>query len=125
MLLALYNNGADVCCISEAALNQIPKHLQPPNLKASKKAGLLGSGPPMAIYVMYTLGKYNLKFRIPEEVKEQYLNFILKHHAAISRHKEDLGQTESLLHDIELRDSDPIHVQQFKIPDALRDELHC
>ncbi len=61
---------------------------------------------------------------IPEEFKDRYLALILKHHAAISRDKADLGRTETLLHDIELRDKEPAYVQQFKIPDAHRDELH-
>ena len=52
------------------------------------------------------------------------MDVILKHHAAISRHKEDLGRTESLLHNIELWDRDPVYVQQFKIPDVQRDELN-
>ena len=60
---------------------------------------------------------------VPEGFQEQYMNVILKQHAAIRRHNEDLGHTESLLHDIELRDQDPVYVQQFKILGALRDEL--
>ena len=65
----------------------------------------------------------NLSF-VPEEFQQQYMDVILKHHAAISQHKEDLGRTKSLLHVIESRDQDPFYVQQFKIPDAQRDELH-
>ena len=61
---------------------------------------------------------------VPEEWRPRYLELILKHHAAVSKDKLDLGRTEALLHDIELRDREPIYVQQFKIPDAQRDELH-
>jgi transposase InsO family protein len=61
---------------------------------------------------------------IPERYRQQYMDVILKHHAAISRDSNDLGRTEALLHDIELRDREPAYVQQFKIPDVQRDELH-
>ena len=61
---------------------------------------------------------------VPPELREKYLDVILKHHAAISRDSADLGRTETLLHDIELRDREPVYVQQFKVPDAQRDELH-
>ena len=35
----------------------------------------------------------------------------------------DLRRTETLLHDIELRDQEPVYVKQFKIPDAHRQEV--
>jgi hypothetical protein len=35
----------------------------------------------------------------------------------------DLGRTETLLHDIELRDQEPVYVKQFKIPEAHRDDV--
>ena len=61
---------------------------------------------------------------IPDKFKQQYLDLVLKYHAAVSRDSADLGRTEALLHDIELRDREPTYVQQFKIPDAQREELH-
>ena len=69
-LMTLYDTGADVCCISEEAFNRIPKHLQPVNLNANKKAPQFraASGDMMA-----TLGKYNLKFRIGDrELNHQF-----------------------------------------------------
>ena len=53
---------------------------------------------------------------VPSELRQKYLDVILKHHAAISRDSADLGRTETLLHDIEFRDRDPVYVQQFKVP---------
>ena len=35
----------------------------------------------------------------------------------------DLGRTETLLHDIELRNQEPVYVKQFKIPYAHRQEV--
>ena len=35
----------------------------------------------------------------------------------------DLGRTETLLQDIELRDQEPVYVKQFKIPDAHQQEV--
>ena len=58
-LVALYDTGADVYCISKAAFNAIPKHLQPTNLNASKKGPMFRAANDDMIN---TLGKYNLKF---------------------------------------------------------------
>ena len=60
---------------------------------------------------------------VPEHLRKAYMNLILKHHTAVSQNKMDLGRTETLLHDIELRDQEPVYVKQFKIPDAHRQEV--
>jgi hypothetical protein len=61
-----------------------------------------------------------VKLNIPEQCQPKYLNLLLKHHEAISQYKFDLGRTDTLMHEIALKSSEPIYVKQFKIPDA-----HC
>lgn len=70
----------------------------------------------------FILANLNLQ-QIPDQFKDRYKRVILKHHEAISQHKLDLGRTNTLLHDIELRSPEPIYVKQFKIPDAHRLEV--
>ena len=41
----------------------------------------------------------------------------------ISQNKMDLRRTETLLHDIELRNLEPVNIKQFKIPDAHKEEV--
>ena len=60
---------------------------------------------------------------MPDEFKSDYLAVILKNHESISRHKFDLGGTETLLHKILLKSEEPVHVKQFCIPDAHHKEV--
>jgi hypothetical protein len=69
-------------------------------------------------YIEETLTK-----TVPSQHYEAYKRVILKNHAVISRHKFDLGRTETLLHEISLKTDEPIYVKQFKIPDAHRLEV--
>ncbi len=48
---------------------------------------------------------------------------LFKNHAAISKHKYDLGQTETLMHDISLKSEEPVYAKQFKIQDAHREKV--
>ena len=63
------------------------------------------------------------KLNVPDNFKEEYLNVLFKNHEAISEHKYDLGQTETLMHDISLKSQEPVYVKQFKIPDAHREQV--
>ena len=65
----------------------------------------------------------NLTLNVPEELKESYLKVILDNHECISRHRFDLGRTDTLLHEISLKTEEPIYVKQFRIPDAHREEV--
>jgi hypothetical protein len=65
----------------------------------------------------------NIKLHVPEQFQHKYLNLLLKHHEAISQDKFDLGRTDTLMHEIALKTSEPIYVKQFKIPDAHRQEV--
>ncbi len=56
--------------------------------------------------------------RVPKQLHQQYLDVLLCHHEAISQDKFDLGQTDTLMHEIALKTQEPIYVKQFKIPDA-------
>ena len=65
----------------------------------------------------------NVKMQVPEQFQKQYLNVLLKNHEAISQNKFDLGRTDTLMHEIALKTSEPVYVKQFKIPDAHRQEV--
>jgi len=65
----------------------------------------------------------NVKLHVPEQFQQKYLNFLLKHHEAISQDKFNLGRTDTLMHEIALKTTKPIYVKQFKIPDAHRQEV--
>jgi Reverse transcriptase (RNA-dependent DNA polymerase) len=60
----------------------------------------------------------NVKLQVPEQYQQQYLKLLLQNHKAISQDKFDLGRTNNLMHEIAFKMSEPIHVKQFKIPDA-------
>ena len=65
----------------------------------------------------------NAKLLVPEQFQKQYLNVLLKNHEAISQDKFDLGRTDTLMHEIALKTTEPVYVKQFKIPDAHRKEV--
>ncbi len=46
-----------------------------------------------------------VKLNVPEEFKGKYLDVLFKNCKTISEHKYDLGQTETLMHDISLKNS--------------------
>jgi hypothetical protein len=64
-----------------------------------------------------------VKLKVPEEFKYEYLKVLFKNHEAFSEHKYDLGQTETLIHDISQKSEEPVYVKQFKIPDAHREQI--
>ena len=64
-----------------------------------------------------------MNLTVPDEFKSDYLAVILKNHECISRHKFDLGRTETLLHEISLKSEEPVYVKQIRIPDAHREEV--
>jgi hypothetical protein len=60
---------------------------------------------------------------VPKQYQEDYIALLQKHHEVISRHKFDLGRTETLMHEISLKNNEPVYVKQFKIPDVHRQEV--
>jgi hypothetical protein len=64
-----------------------------------------------------------VNLNVPDQFREQYLKVILKNHEAVSQNKFDLGRTDTLMHEIALKTSEPIYVKQFKIPDEHRQEV--
>jgi hypothetical protein len=64
-----------------------------------------------------------VNLNVPDQFREQYLKVILKNHKAVSQNKFDLGRTDTLMHEIALKTSEPIYIKQFKIPDALCQEV--
>ncbi len=64
-----------------------------------------------------------VNLNVLQQFQEQYLKVILKNHEAVSQNKFDLGRTDTLIHEIALKTSEPIYVKQFKIPDAHHQEV--
>jgi hypothetical protein len=67
--------------------------------------------------------KENANLNVPIEYKEQYMKLLIEHHDVFSDNKYDLGRATTLMHDIELTDTTPIYVKQFKIPEAHQKEV--
>ena len=62
--------------------------------------------------------KENLKLFVPSQYKNSFMQLIEKHHDVFSKDKSDLGNSQTLQHDITLKTKEPIYVKQFKIPEA-------
>lgn len=58
-----------------------------------------------------------------KEVREKYLELILKNHDIFSEDKYDLGRTHIMSHKVTLKDKEPIYVKQFRIPESHRSVL--
>jgi len=64
----------------------------------------------------------NANLNVPEKYKDKYLEALLDYHGIISRHKNDLGRSETLQHEISLKSKEPVYVKQFRIPEAHREQ---
>jgi hypothetical protein len=49
-----------------------------------------------------------VNLNVQDQFREQYLKVILKNHEAVSQNKFDLGRTDTLMHEIALKTSEPI-----------------
>ena len=65
----------------------------------------------------------NAILKVPDQQKSAYLNLLLKHHEVFSLNKSDLGRADLIMHEINVKNSDPIYIKQFKIPEAHRHYL--
>ena len=65
----------------------------------------------------------NAILKVPEEKKESYLKLLLKHHEVFSLTKSDLGRADLVMHEINVKNNEPIFIKQFKIPDSHRHYL--
>jgi Reverse transcriptase (RNA-dependent DNA polymerase) len=54
----------------------------------------------------------------PEPYRSQYMDILVKHQAAISLDKYDLGLAKNFAHRIHLKDNQPIFRKQFNLPEA-------
>ena len=62
----------------------------------------------------------NVNLNVPEKFKKEYLSILYENHGVISRHKDDLGRSNTLQHEISLKSKEPVYVKQFRIPEAHR-----
>jgi hypothetical protein len=65
----------------------------------------------------------NLKMGFEDKEKPKYVELIMKNHDIFSFGKMDLGRASTLMHEITLKNEEPIYVKQFKIPEAHRTEV--
>jgi hypothetical protein len=54
----------------------------------------------------------------PEPYRSRYINILVKHQAAISLYKYNLGLAKNFTHRIHLKDNQPIFQKQFNLPEA-------
>ena len=64
----------------------------------------------------------NLHTDLPD--RNRVLSLLFKHHDAISSSKHDLGLATALPHKIALRDKEPVHQKQFRLPEEHLPFLH-
>jgi len=55
---------------------------------------------------------------VPLQWRSQYAQLLQDFHDVISEDNDDLGHTDVLSHDIQLRDKEPVYTKQFPIPEA-------
>ena len=65
----------------------------------------------------------NVKITVPENEKQAYLDLINKNLDVFSKHENDLGCANHYKHKIDLKQTDPIYVKQFRIADAYKNGL--
>ena len=56
-------------------------------------------------------------------LQEDYISLILKNHDVFSEDRYDLGRTTVMEHSVQLKDSEPVYVKQFRIPESHRSVL--
>ena len=60
---------------------------------------------------------------LSQSLRIEYLNLILRNHDVFSDDKYDLGRTNVMEHTVHLKDSAPVYVKQFRLPEAHRSVL--
>jgi len=61
--------------------------------------------------------------KVPLTFRPRYLDLLCKHHLAFSLSSADLGRSDLVMHEINVKTEEPIYVKQFKVPDAHRHYL--
>ena len=65
-----------------------------------------------------------LNIRAPDEWKGKYEQLFLDYHDVCSRSKFDLGFSDIIEHKIVMKDEEPVHSRQFRVPFAHEEVLH-
>ena len=68
--------------------------------------------------------KEKLNLQVPEEYEQRYVDLLVKHHAAFSLDKNDIGLCNLVQHKLTMKTPEPVFVKQFKIPEAHQHYLH-
>ena len=66
----------------------------------------------------------NVRIEATAEWRQRYLDLILRYHDTCSKGSFDLGRTKTVKHAIRLKDQEPIHIKQFRIPLEHVDVIH-
>ena len=62
----------------------------------------------------------DIRLNVPDCEREKYLKLILDNHDVFSKSKNDLGLANHYEHSIALKNSEPLYIKQFKIPEVHR-----
>ena len=65
---------------------------------------------------MYKRQDQALAIKAPAPWAQSYKELLINYHDVISKGKFDLGFTDVVEHKIDMRDDDPVHIRQFRIP---------
>ena len=65
----------------------------------------------------------DIVLNVPANERQNYLKLILENHDVFSRSKNDLGLANHYKHSITLKDTEPLYIKQFKIPEIHRKML--
>jgi transposase InsO family protein len=58
----------------------------------------------------------NIKLQVPSVWRPKFIDLILEFHDVISNNSTDLGRTDIISHEVRLKNPQPIHQKQFRIP---------
>ena len=86
-----------------AAFEKLP-NARAPNLSEERKREMLK----------------DLNLKVPNNERLKYLELIWQNHDVFSKSKHDLGLANHYEHSISLKNSDPLYIKQFKIPEVHR-----
>ena len=67
--------------------------------------------------------RQHMNLNVPVPFRQRYEQLLIKYHDVFSRSKQDLGRSNTLQHEIQLKSNEPVYVKQFKIPDAHREVI--
>ena len=62
----------------------------------------------------------DLTLTVPQELKQQYIDLILRNHDIFSVDKNDLGRANNFTHRIDLKNKAPVYIPQYRLADTTK-----